>query len=416
MGTESTTPSPPADEPSPNYVRAGLPVTGDLLIGPPPSAPPSPRAVRPLPQTDPQATNAPGVGESARDPRTPRPSATTPTSDTRSLWASRGTAVTSDPYPTATTQRLVAPTAATAATPAPTSASNPPLPQPNAGSRPAIIIPPPPTTGPTPYVGTLGPFRDQLARDRAQGIAAPAEATNPASETPPPPPVALPARSERSGSVVAWIRAVTILLKFSPALLALGGAFYFYQSMFGKMSADELAAQGMAAPAAAKQGGMSRAEVMMHQTKSVVAAQNRHVDFANQLAELGTNAVDPNAVVAPPPAPAPVVVAPEPPPAAEPPPPPAPPPVTVYAASGSPRELVFSGPPPSPAFVRWARESRLSGVRASETSARAMVDNIVYNIGDTVHRPLRIVLEKVDSRAMVVIFRDASGSTVARPF
>ncbi len=403
-----------------NYVRAGRPVTGDQLIGPPPSVAPSSRSDLEAGLVDGSSAvsrsafppmDSRAGGEGAIWPGVLAANSPAGSTDTRSLWAKQGTVVSTLPQTPAVTSPPFAGKSTVGG--GPVSAAQ--VGGPTVGevsSR--TLIAAAPTSGPEPYVGTLGPFRDQLARDRALGSSAPGAelglgpVPDKADEASAP-----GVRPSSGGLASAWIRAITNLLKFSPALIALGGAFYFYHTLFGKMSADELAAQGLATPEVAKQGGISRAEVMIQQTKAVTAAQSRNVDFANQLAEFGADAVDPHAVVAKPAESAPSVVPAEPVASA---PTPPPPPVTVFAPSGSPRELVFSGPPPSPAFVRWARESRLSGVRASATSSRAMVDNVVYGVGDTVHRPLRIVLERVDAREKVVIFRDGSGSTVARPF
>lgn len=372
MGAPTPTPPSSSDGPKAKFVRVGESITGEMLIGRPPSdtprhpAPPPPKPPSPPPPQPPPASAF----------STARPSA-----------------------------------------------------------EPAF--PPAGVSEKTPYVGTLGPFRDAFARQSAApaGIApvtvAPAATATaapagtpvpfpvtPAGSTPPAPdtgsrPVYAAPAPVSTG--LAWIRAVTLLMKLLPVALVLGGAYYFYSSMFGKMSPEEMAAAGLNAPGGPAGEGKSRAQLMIGQTKAVVAAQSRHVEFANRLAEQDAEATEPGAAPAPK---APVVAAPPPPPVPELKPAPAAPAATysIYAPSGSPRDIVFLGTPASPALIQWTRNLRLSGVRGGVSEARAMINDIVYRTGETVDHSLKIILDGVDSTERTVIFRDAGGTVIAHPY
>lgn len=205
-----------------------------------------------------------------------------------------------------------------------------------------------------------------------------------------------------------------------PVFLVLGGAGYFYKSMFGKMSEEELAAAGIRVKPGS--GPQSKTEVMLNQTKSVVAAQTANVSLANQLAESMTDGTSLDKIGDPAPAP---------------PPPPAPPkPAAKIAANrqpipsqtqaaGDPTTLVYIpihvglGPPPppaTPAFADWARNARLSGVRLSASTPRALVNGVLFKGGEVVDHSLGITMEGVDQDTKAVIFREPAGARLGLRF
>lgn len=236
-------------------------------------------------------------------------------------------------------------------------------------------------------------------------------------------PAAAPAFSGSPSPTVAtaFIRIFVLLVKMLPVFLVLGGAGYFYKSLFGKMSEKEMAEAGIQVKAGS--GPQSRTEVMLNQTKTVVAAQAANVSLANQLAESMTDGTSLEKIGDPSPAPP----APAPPPKA-----PAKPaiantsPVPTQAqAAGDPTTLVYTpnhtglGPPPppaTPAFANWARNARLSGVRLSVSAPRALVNGILFRGGEVVEHDLGIVLEGVDPETKAVIFREPGGALLGLRF
>lgn len=241
-----------------------------------------------------------------------------------------------------------------------------------------------------------------------------------------PSPAAEPERAAApSGSVgTGLIRCFTLMVKMIPVLLVLAGGFYFYDSMFGKMTPEEMAAQGLRPVSADGQGGQSRASLMINQTKAVVAAQSAHVEFANSLADIDGAMEDPPLSSQPlasgPGLPALGLAAEKPPVAAPaayvPSPPPPPVAVTVYSSSNISTELVHSTLPVSSGFLAWAETVQVSGVRISDTRPRALINGVLHRGGDVVDHKLNIVFDHVDTETKAVVFREKSGATLSKPF
>lgn len=286
-------------------------------------------------------------------------------------------------------------------------------------------------------MGTLAPYRNGQALGPSVFITAPGVTPVPAPVAPPAPPPAgtnvpfgetppasapAPAFSGSGGPTIAtaFIKVFTLTVKMLPVFLVLGGAGYFYKSMFGKMSEEELAAAGIRVKAGS--GPQSKTEVMLNQTKNVVAAQTANVSLANQLAESMTNGTSLDKIGDASPAP---------------PPPAAPPkPVAKLSASrpaiptqaqaaGDPTTLVFTpihsglGPPPppaTPAFADWARNARLSGVRLSASTPRALVNGVLFKSGEIVDHGLGITMEGVDPVTKAVIFSEPAGARLGLRF
>ncbi|WP_221032043.1 hypothetical protein [Actomonas aquatica] len=93
------------------------------------------------------------------------------------------------------------------------------------------------------------------------------------------------------------------------------------------------------------------------------------------------------------------------------------------AAAARPRVTIADTPvaaapeavQPSPEFLTWVSEARVSGVREGD-SPRAFINGILVRRGDTIDVPLGIVFDGVDARRNLLIFKDDSGAVVGKKY
>lgn len=93
------------------------------------------------------------------------------------------------------------------------------------------------------------------------------------------------------------------------------------------------------------------------------------------------------------------------------------------SGGGSPRVMTADAPvaaaptrvDPTPEFMTWVSDARISGVREGDRP-RAFINGILVQKGDVIDSQLGVVFEGVDARRNLLIFRDRTGAVVGKKY
>ncbi len=266
-----------------------------------------------------------------------------------------------------------------------------------------------------------------------------APVARPSGETPVERPIPPPVVNRRRPSSAGRGLFVSLFILFAKAIPLMGvaaGGYYTFSYYFGGVPAiDAVWRKGakIVGIETAPPPKESKASQLLNQTRDVVAANNKRVDFANALAEPDVN-IDALAMAdgpATPPAATPaatvmgVMTAAEaqafdaalaakqkkPAPDAA--------PVTYQSYAPTVAEEAPIDVPtavePSPAFRAWVENVRIGGVRKGAT-IRAFLNGVATSPGDTVDFPLGVVFEGLDPSGVAVLFKDKTGAEIGKRY